>query len=54
MARDGAVVAVDGSRVGVHADTICIHGDTPGAATFARLIRDGLAAAGITVAAPFR
>lgn len=52
MARDGSVVAVDGSRIRVQADTICIHGDTPGAAALARKIRDALASAGIAVVAP--
>jgi UPF0271 protein len=54
MARDGSVVAVDGRRIRVQADTICIHGDTPGAPALARKIRDSLASAGITVAAPHR
>jgi UPF0271 protein len=52
MVRDRGVAAVDGSRVGLDADTICIHGDTPGAPAVARRIRDALAVAGITVAAP--
>ena len=51
IARDGAVTAHDGARVGVRADTICIHGDTPGAAAYARAVRSGLEAAGVTVAA---
>jgi len=54
MAREGTVVAVDGSRISVRADTICIHGDTPGAAALASRVREGLAAAGITVSAPSR
>jgi UPF0271 protein len=52
MAREGTVVAVDGSRVSIRAETICIHGDTPGAAALARRVREGLAAAGITVSSP--
>lgn len=52
MVRERRVAAIDGSRVGVDADTICIHGDTPGAPALARRIRDALAVAGITVAAP--
>jgi len=52
MVRERRVAAVDGSRVDLDAGTICIHGDTPGAAALARRIRDSLAAAGITVAAP--
>ena len=52
MVRERCVAAVDGSRVVLDADTICIHGDTPGAPAMARRIRDALAVAGITVAAP--
>jgi UPF0271 protein len=52
MVCERGIAAVDGSRVGLDADTICIHGDTPGAPVLARRIRDALAAAGITVAAP--
>jgi UPF0271 protein len=50
MVRDRKVVAVDGSTIGLRADTICLHGDTPGAADHARAVRQGLEAAGITVA----
>jgi UPF0271 protein len=51
IVRDGHVRSVDGADVPVQADTICIHGDSPGAADFARAIREALAAAGVTVAA---
>jgi UPF0271 protein len=50
MARDRAVVAVDGSTLRLDADTLCVHGDTPGAAALAAAIRRGLEAAGVTVA----
>jgi UPF0271 protein len=52
MALHETVVAVDGTSVTVRADTICIHGDTPGAASLARRVRERLDAAGITVAPP--
>lgn len=52
IARDRGVTAVDGSWLQLDADTICLHGDTPGAALLAGRIRQALAAAGITVAAP--
>jgi UPF0271 protein len=51
IVRDGVVKSRDGVAVPVRADTICIHGDSPGAADFARAIREALAAAGVTVAA---
>lgn len=50
MVRDRQVVATDGSVIPLDADTICLHGDTPGAAALARSVRQGLEAAGITVA----
>jgi UPF0271 protein len=51
LARDGWVVASDGSRVEVKPETICLHGDTPGAASIARRVRERLAAEGIAVKA---
>ncbi len=52
IARDGHVVASDGSRLPVEADTLCIHGDTPGAAAIAHAVRDALLDAGIALRAP--
>jgi UPF0271 protein len=52
MARDGIVVAVDGSTLKVVADTLCLHGDTPGAAEHATAVRAALEAVGIGIA-PF-
>jgi UPF0271 protein len=39
MARDGEVLAVDGSIVKVQADTLCIHGDSPSALDFVKKIK---------------
>ena len=50
LARDGIVVAADGSRVEVRADTLCIHGDTPGVVEIARRIQDRFAREGIRIA----
>jgi UPF0271 protein len=44
------VSAIDGARVAVRADTLCIHGDTEGAPSIARAVRERLAEAGVTVA----
>lgn len=49
MARDGVIVAYDGTEVPVRADTLCIHGDEPTAPAVARAVRVALAAAGIEV-----
>lgn len=54
IVRDGVVIAIDSTPVPLQADTICLHGDTPGAAARAAALRQGLAAAGITVRAPGR
>lgn len=47
LARDGEVVAVDGTVVRLRARSICLHGDTPDAAANARAIRDALVRAGV-------
>jgi UPF0271 protein len=39
MAKEGEVIALDGSIVKVQADTLCIHGDGPSALDFVRKIR---------------
>ena len=49
IAREHAVIAIDGTRVPITLDTICVHGDTPGAAGLAARIRAALAASGIDV-----
>ncbi len=50
LARDGFVLAEDGSRIEVDADTICLHGDTPGAPGIARRIRERFRQEGVAVA----
>ena len=39
MAKDGEVIALDGSIVKVQADTLCIHGDSPSALDFVKKIK---------------
>jgi len=51
MVLDGEVRAVDGSVVKIDAGTLCIHGDAPGAALFAKAIREELETAGVSVRA---
>ena len=41
MARDGSVIASDGSIVRLSAETVCVHGDTPGAADLVARAADG-------------
>ena len=50
MVVGGYVTSQNGKRVPVRADTLCIHGDQPGAATFARRIREALTQDGIRIA----
>jgi UPF0271 protein len=51
MARDGSVLAVDGTVLPARARSLCLHGDTPGAAELAGRVRAGLEAAGVRLAA---
>jgi UPF0271 protein len=54
IARDGRVIAEDGTPVVLRVETLCVHGDTPGALQLARAARAALEDAGLTVAAPVR
>ena len=45
----GRVVAITGKEIRLQADTICLHGDTPGAATIARRVRERLEKEGAQV-----
>lgn len=49
MARDGKVVAVDGTEIPLRVQTLCVHGDTPGAVNLVRRIRGLLEMNGIEV-----
>jgi len=49
IARDGMVVAADGSQVRLRADTLCLHGDNPAAVANAAAVRQALERAGVEV-----
>jgi UPF0271 protein len=49
MAKEGKVVAIDGSEIPLGAQTLCVHGDTPGAVDLVKEIRDLLEKEGIQV-----
>jgi UPF0271 protein len=51
IAREGRLVARDGTEVRLRAETICLHGDTPRAVEIARAVREALEAAGVEVRA---
>jgi 5-oxoprolinase (ATP-hydrolysing) subunit A len=46
LARDGVIVAVDGTELDVRADSLCLHGDTPEAVANARAVARALGPAG--------
>ena len=50
LAVAGTVMSIDGRSVRVDPRSLCIHGDTPGAARLSAQIRQGLEAAGVTIA----
>ena len=52
MVTAGEVEAVDGTLVAVEVDSVCVHGDSPGAVTIARAVREALDAAGVKLS-PF-
>jgi UPF0271 protein len=49
---DGEVIARDGSRLAVLFQTLCVHGDTPGAVSLARRIRQEFEVLGVSISAP--
>jgi len=51
MIRDGVIPTTSGGRLPVEPATICVHGDSPGAASTARMLRETLEAEGILVRA---
>ncbi|MEB0205418.1 5-oxoprolinase subunit PxpA [Pseudomonas sp. CCC3.1] len=52
MVCEGYAVSMQGTRVPVTPGTLCIHGDQPGAAGFARAIREALEREGVTIRRP--
>ncbi len=46
----GTVIALTGKVIPIQAETICLHGDTPGAGTIARRVRERLEAEGVRLA----
>jgi len=51
LAREGKVVANDGTQLEVEVDSLCVHGDTPGALELALALRAALASASLEVRA---
>ncbi len=51
MLRAGAIITAKGTHLPAQIDTICLHGDTAGAVTLARALRNTLERAGVAVTA---
>jgi UPF0271 protein len=49
MAKEGKVVATDGSELSISPDTLCVHGDTPGAVALVSRIHQILSENGVEV-----
>jgi len=52
MIERGELVSLSGRRIPIRAGTLCLHGDQPGAAAFARALRDAFQSRQIEVKAP--
>ncbi len=50
IATGRPITTVDGTSIMLAADTLCVHGDRADAAMFARALREGIVAAGVSVA----
>lgn len=50
MIEDGAITCASGRRLATRIDSVCVHGDTPGAVGMARVLRDHLLQASVTLA----
>ncbi|HMK36820.1 MAG TPA: 5-oxoprolinase subunit PxpA [Desulfomonilaceae bacterium] len=49
MAKEGKVIAVDGTSMDLEIDTLCVHGDNPGAVELVKSIRTALESEGVIV-----
>ena len=49
MAKEGKVVAIDGTEIPFRPETLCVHGDTPGAVNLVKKIKQILTEAGVEV-----
>jgi UPF0271 protein len=49
MAKEGKVVAINGTEIPFRPETLCVHGDTPGAVNLVKIIKQILTEAGVEV-----
>ena len=52
MIEQGEVTSLQGKQVPVAPGTLCLHGDQPGAAAFAKALREAFQSRAIEVKAP--
>ncbi len=50
MVQHGTVTTIDGGTIEIEAESVCVHGDTEGALTIVRKVREKLEEAGVTIA----
>jgi UPF0271 protein len=50
MIADGAIISRSGKKLPTRIDSVCVHGDTPGAVSMARRLREKLTQGGIKLA----
>jgi 5-oxoprolinase (ATP-hydrolysing) subunit A len=50
MAKEGRVIATDGTGIDMEVDTLCVHGDNPSAVDHVKTIRQALEAEGLRIA----
>ena len=49
MAKEGKIIAIDGTIIEIEAQTLCVHGDNPKAVSLVKTIRENLEAEGVTL-----
>ena len=49
MAKEGRVIAMDGTSIEIEIHTLCVHGDNPSAVDHVRTIRQALEAEGLGI-----
>lgn len=49
MAKEGKVIAIDGTEINLHPETLCVHGDNPSAVQLVKRIRGLLESEGVAV-----
>jgi 5-oxoprolinase (ATP-hydrolysing) subunit A len=51
LATSGKIASSEGAEISIRARSLCVHGDTPGAVTLVRAVRNALQDAGVSICA---